>query len=138
VDSKPTKPAAADERKGILGHISSPLVFFALALLVIESGIGAAAALAGLASSHFVYVVLIMAFLFLADIGAVTWMAIRWPQQLIAEHKEDLRRSVNMVDFVNSEAFANYLEDKIARSVRGDCLRPEVRLTAGGDHERKA
>ena len=54
------------EYKGILGQVTSPLIFFALALLVIEGIIGITVVKSKLDAIQQFYMILVMAFLFLA------------------------------------------------------------------------
>ena len=52
------------EYKGILGQVTSPLIFFALALLVIEGIIGITVVKSQLDATQQFYMILVMAFYF--------------------------------------------------------------------------
>ncbi len=75
------------EYKGILGQVTSPLIFFSLALLVIEGIIGITVVKSKLDAIQQFYMILVMAFLFLSVVGLVAWITVKYPLNLM--DKED-------------------------------------------------
>ena len=77
-DANPPKKS-----QGILGQVTTPLVFFALALLVIEGIIGITVVKSKLDAIQQFYMILVMAFLFLAVVGLVAWITVKYPLNLM-------------------------------------------------------
>ena len=97
--------------KGILGQIRNPLVFFALALLVIEGIIGVVATKLEMPPQHQFYTVLLMAFLFLCVVGSVVLITIKWPAHLYEQMSEKLDAVQEIREFMDSEGFADVVRD---------------------------
>lgn len=71
------------EYRGILGQVNTPLVFFALALLVIEAIIGFTLVNSRLDADQQFNAILIMAGLFLAVILVVAFITVKYPLNLM-------------------------------------------------------
>ena len=82
---------ASRNRKTVLGEIRNPLIFFGLALLVIEGIMGAVVALSKMAPTLVFASICIMAGLFLIVVGAVAFITIKWPAHLYEEVQRDIK-----------------------------------------------
>lgn len=109
-------------RTAILGQIRNPLVFFALALLMIEGIIGAVVAKSGLTQGYLLASVALMAFLFLVVVGAVTWITIKWPQHLYEDVVKELQAARELKEFVESAAFRDTIEEVVIGRIKPQCL----------------
>jgi hypothetical protein len=98
-------------RKGILGQIRNPLVFFALSLLIIEGIIGIVATKSEMSANYQFYTVVIMAFLFLCVVASVVFITIRWPKHLYEDIASSLGNVQEMHEFINSKGFADVVHD---------------------------
>ena len=94
--------------KGILGQVTSPLIFFALALLVIEGIIGIAVVKSKLNAIQQFYMFLVMAFLFLAVVGVVAWITVKYPLNLMDKVDESIARNKKIENYVKSDSFRTY------------------------------
>ena len=111
-----------ESKRGVLRQVRNPLVFFALALLVIEGIIGAVVAASGMTGGYKFASVCLMAFLFLVVVVAVIIITIRWPENLyesIAEQRETIQQ---ITEFINSPGFRDSIEDAIEARVKSDSL----------------
>ena len=99
------------ERKSVLAQIRNPLVFFALALLVIESIISLVATFSQITAQQQFYTVLLMAFLFLCVVVLVALITIRWPKHLYEQIAEDLDTLKQIEEFMNSAGLADVVRD---------------------------
>ena len=98
-------------RKGLLGQIRNPLVFFALALIIIEGIIGIVASKSQMTGQYQFFTILLMAFLFLCVVASVVLITIRWPKHLYEQIAESIDTVNEMQDFINSEGFADVVKD---------------------------
>ena len=98
-----TKPISG--YKGILGQVTNPLVFFALALLVIEGIIGVTVVSSKLDARQQLYMILVMAFLFMAVVAMVAWITVKYPLNLMDKVDESLGRNEQMEKFLESDIF---------------------------------
>ena len=69
-------------RSGVLGRIRNPLIFYALALFLIEGIIGSVVATSCMTDQYKFLSICIMAFLFFVVVVAVTVITIKWPRHL--------------------------------------------------------
>ena len=102
------------EYKGILGQVSSPLIFFALALLVIEGIIGITVVQSKLDAIQQFYMILVMAFLFLAVVGVVAWITVKYPLNLMDRVEESIARNEEIENYVKSDVFRDFVSDMVA------------------------
>jgi len=101
------------DRQGILSQIRNPLIFFALALLVIEGIIGGVVAMSKMTAGYQFCAVCIMAFLFLVVVIAVILITIKWPGHLYEEIVRELETAKNLRKFVNSQGFQDVIRDVV-------------------------
>ena len=106
------------EYKGILGQVTSPLIFFALALLVIEGIIGITVVKSQLDAMQQFYMILVMAFLFLAVVGLVAWITVKYPLNLMDKVDESIARNEEIENFVESDMFRDTVIDIVADIVQ--------------------
>ena len=104
--------------KGILGQVTSPLIFFALALLVIEGIIGITVVKSKLDAIQQFYLILVMAFLFLAVVGLVAWITVKYPLNLMDKVDENLKRNEEMETLLGSDMFRDAVIDIVAGMAR--------------------
>ena len=100
--------------KGILGQVNTPLVFFALALLVIEGIIGITVVNSKLDAAQQFDVILIMAGLFLAVVFVVAFITVKYPLNLMDKVDESLKRHEEMENLLTSEMFKDAVMDAVA------------------------
>ena len=106
------------EYKGILGQVTSPLIFFALALLVIEGIIGITVVQSQLDAIQQFYMILVMAFLFLAVVGLVAWITVKYPLNLMDKVDESIARNEEIENFVESDMFRDTVIDIVTDIVQ--------------------
>ena len=107
------------EYKGILGQVTSPLIFFALALLVIEGIIGITVVKSKLDAIQQFYMILVMAFLFLAVVGLVAWITVKYPLNLMMDKvDENLKRNELMETLLGSDMFKDAVIDIVSDIVQ--------------------
>ncbi|MCE2434035.1 MAG: hypothetical protein J4F29_14120 [Candidatus Latescibacteria bacterium] len=106
------------EYKGILGQVTSPLIFFALALLVIEGIIGITVVKSQLDAMQQFYMIIVMAFLFLAVVGLVAWITVKYPLNLMDKVDESIARNEEIENFVESDIFRDTVVDIVADIVQ--------------------
>ena len=106
------------EYKGILGQVTSPLIFFALALLVIEGIIGITVVKSKLDAIQQFYMILVMAFLFLAVVGLVAWITVKYPLNLMDKVDESIARNEVIENFVESDMFRDTVIDIVTDIVQ--------------------
>ena len=111
--------------KGILGQVNTPLVFFALALLVIEGIIGFTVVNSKLDATQQFDVILIMAGLFLAVVFVVAFITVKYPLNLMDKVDESLGRNERMEKFLESDAFRDTVADIVDDVVRRSQSREE-------------
>ena len=104
--------------KGILGQVTTPLIFFALALLVIEGIIGITVVKSKLDAMQQFYMILVMAFLFLAVVGVVAWITVRYPSNLMDKVDESIARNEKIENYVKSDSFRDIVSDIVADIVQ--------------------
>lgn len=119
-------PAARESRQGLLGAITTPLIFFGLALLVVESFLGLVLATGKLTGTQNFYVVLVMAALFLAVVVIVALLTFTVPKHLLARLDEVVREKVaeQLEDF--SRQRVKVLLKKLQYDLKGFCPQEPV------------
>ena len=100
-------------RKHVLSEIRNPLVFFALALLIVEAIFGIVIIKATLPHLDIFIAVTIMAFLFLVVVVSVVVITIKWPSHLYEEISRDLQDTKAIKKFLDSDGFRDIIEDII-------------------------
>ena len=106
-----TRPISGN--KGILGQVNTPLMFFSLALLVIEGIIGFTLVNSRLDATQQFDVILIMPGLFLAVVFVVAWITVKYPLNLMDKVDESLGRNERMEKYLESDAFSpNYSQKR--------------------------
>ena len=106
------------EYKGILGQVTSPLIFFSLALLVIEGIIGITVVKSKLDAIQQFYMILVMAFLFLSVVGLVAWITVKYPLNLMDKVDESIARNEEIENFVESDMFRDTVIDIVTDIVQ--------------------
>ena len=109
-------------RAEILGQVRNPLIFFALALLVIEGVIGVVVATSKMTGEYQFYSVCLMTFLFLVVVIAVVTITIKWPRHLYEEVVDELQISRYLREFINSTGFKDAIEDVLVDRIKPECL----------------
>ena len=104
--------------KGILGQVTTPLIFFALALLIIEGIIGITVVKSKLDAIQQFYMILVMAFLFLAVVGVVAWITVKYPLNLMDKVDENLKRNELMETLLGSDMFKDAVIDIVSDIVQ--------------------
>lgn len=116
-----------ESRESILGTIKNPLVFFALALLIIEGIIGLVVTQSKMTGDQQFDCVVLMAGLFIAVVGSVAWITIRWPTHLYESISQITRDVDALKSFVESPAFTDAVVDIV-----DERLNPRRLTPAGG------
>ena len=111
--------------KGILGQVNTPLVFFSLALLVIEGIIGFTVVNSKLDATQQFDVILIMAGLFLAVVFVVAFITVKYPLNLMDKVDESLGRNQEMKNFFESDILRDTVADIVDDVVRRSQSREE-------------
>ena len=106
------------EYKGILGQVTSPLIFFTLALLVIEGIIGITVVKSKLDAIQQFYMILVMAFLFLSVVCLVAWITVKYPLNLMDKVDESIARNEEIENFVESDMFRDTVIDIVTDIVQ--------------------
>jgi heme A synthase len=109
-------------KKFVLAEIRNPLVFFALALLVIEAIMGGVVAATKMTPALVFAAVCVMAVLFLVVVGAIAFITIKWPLHLYEEVQRDLKSARQTKEFLDSAAFRDTVRDIVAEVVKPECL----------------
>jgi hypothetical protein len=109
-----------ESRESILGTIKNPLVFFALALLIIEGIIGLVVTQSKMTGDQQFDCVILMAVLFLAVVGSVAWITIRWPTHLYESISQITRDVDALKSFVESSAFQDAVVDIVEERLTPD------------------
>ncbi|MDE2886901.1 MAG: hypothetical protein OXR72_01730 [Gemmatimonadota bacterium] len=102
------------EYRGILGQVNTPLVFFALALLVIEAIIGFTLVNSRLDADQQFNAILIMAGLFIAVLLVVAFITVKYPLNLMDKVDESLKRHEVTGNLLASEMFKDAVMDAVA------------------------
>jgi len=111
-----------DSRESILGTIKNPLVFFALALLIIEGIFGIVVTQSKMTGNQQFDCVVLMAGLFLIVVGSVAWITIRWPTHLYESISQITRDVDALKSFVESSAFKDAVVDIVEERLTPDRL----------------
>ena len=72
----------SNSRMGLVKQVKNPLIFFTLAILIIESIFGLVIGLSDIGASLKFVTICLMAFLFLVVIGSVTYITVKHPTHL--------------------------------------------------------
>ena len=124
-------------KSSVLHEVRNPLVFFALALLVIEGIMGAVISFAKLTPGLTFAAFCIMAFLFLVVVGVVAFITIYWPHHLYEQVRRDLRSARETNEFVKSPAFREIVQGMVEDKIKGNdgpvggAIRPREDQTNG-------
>ena len=111
----------ANEKKGwpgILAQIRTPLVFFALSLLVIEAIFGIVVTFSKMTGDQQFTAFWGMSFLFLVVVGSVIWITIKWPEHLYEKVEKDLENSRMVKQFMNSTGFRHVIADVVDKRTK--------------------
>lgn len=111
-----------ENKRGILSQIRNPLIFFALALLIIEGIIGLVIAKSKMTGEYQFYAVGLMAFLFLVVVIAVTVITIRWPRHLYEEVIHELEVTRYLQEFIDTRGLRDVMEDILVSRIKPECL----------------
>ena len=107
------------DRVSILEQIRNPLVFSALALLIIEGALGIVVGVSGLESQYKFYTICIMAGLFLIVFIAVMIITFMRPTHLYEDISKDLE---HLKAFVKSSGLEDLIEDTIVNRIKPECI----------------
>ena len=58
--------------------------------------------------------ILVMAFLFLAVIGVVAWITVKYPLNLMDKVDESIARNEEIENYVKSDVFRDFVSDMVA------------------------
>ena len=105
-------------RKGVLAQISNPLVFFGLALLIIEGIIGAVTGFSKMTGDQQFYCIIIMAVLFFIVVVIVAFITIKWPSHLYEQIAEQVKTTKQIKEFLESTAFKDIVEEIVDARIR--------------------
>lgn len=104
-----------ETRNGVLSQIQNPLIFFSLALLIIEAIIGLAMRAADkLTGNQQLVILLTMSFLFLVVVSVVAIITVKWPHHLYQNIKNDLETSKIVNKFINGDGLKDIIMDVVA------------------------
>lgn len=112
-----------ERRTGVLGQVRNPLIFFALALLVIEGIIGSVVAVSQMSGGYQFAAVCLMAALFLVVVVAVVVITIKWPQHLYEDVIRDIESNKRAAESLETSAFRDSVGDIVESMVKPDCLK---------------
>ena len=112
------------KRASVLGAVRNPLIFFSLALLVIEGIMGFVVANSEMTGPYQFVSVCVMGFLFLVVVLTVALITIKWPEHLYEEIAKELETTRQMKDFINTPGFRDAIEDVLLARVKPECLEP--------------
>ena len=114
-------------RSGVLAEVRNPLIFFALALLVIEGIFGIVVATSRMTSDQQFYSLLVMAGLFVLVVIIVAVITIRWPGNLYEAVEEQARRQEEVqarvrqvLEVMNDPVFARAIARAVAAETTKD------------------
>ena len=119
------------DRVRVLEQIRNPLVFSALALLIIESAIGLVINSLDIEARFKFYTICIMAFLFLVVFIAVMIITFTRPTHLYENIAKELENAKHLTEFVNTPGFREFIEDVIINQIKPECLK---RQEGEGNH----
>lgn len=105
-------------RADVLSQIRNPLVFFGLALLVIEAIVATMVVKSGMSGDQQYRALWIMAALFLFVIVIVALITIVWPEHLYENIDKRLRRTEEVAKLLESDAFRDYIEEIVATRIQ--------------------
>ena len=106
----------------ILGQVRNPLVFFTLALLLIEGIIGFVVTKTSMSETQTFCSVIIMAFLFLVVVVAVTLITIKWPRHLYEDIAKEIEVTHVLKEYIESSAFIDTIEDIMYKRIKKECF----------------
>jgi len=104
------KGGAVSERSSrfkSLAMVRNPLVFFALALLIIEGIFGLVVTFSQMTGDQQFYSLLVMALLFLVVVGVVAFITVKTPQNLYEDVVDKLEVLEYIEEWVNGPGFAD-------------------------------
>ncbi len=103
------------DRTGVLGQIRSPLIFFALALLIIEGILLAVLGLTSFNETLQFILILLMFTAFIAIIASVTYLTIKYPTHLNDKLTKELSELNDVKEFVESPAFKELIDQQVVQ-----------------------
>lgn len=109
-------------RADLLGQIRNPLIFFSLALLVIEGIIGLVVTKSSMTGSYQFVCVCIMATLFLVVVVIVAFITVKHPGHLYERFQKDLQLTHELTEFINSSGFRDAIEDIIEERINAGAV----------------
>ncbi|MEW6096975.1 MAG: hypothetical protein AB1567_10720 [bacterium] len=115
--------AKKDKKAEVLGQIRNPLVFFALALLLIEGIIGLVVTKANMRELYTFYCICIMAVLFLVVVCVVTLITIKWPRHLYEDIVHEIETTHAIKEYIESLAFKDTIEDILYQRIKAECIK---------------
>lgn len=101
------------DRIGVLGQIKSPLIFFVLALLIIEGILLAVLGLTEFSEALQFTLILLMFISFIAIVGSVTYLTIKYPTHLNDKLSKELSELNDVKEFVESPAFKELIDQQV-------------------------
>lgn len=78
------------KRGKVISYVKSPLGFYALSLLIVESFLLGSGAMFGLSETVRIIAIVVGVFLFLTVVGIVTMLVIKFPQSLVFTEQSHL------------------------------------------------
>ena len=101
------------DRIGVLGQIKSPLIFFALALLIIEGFLLAVLGLTDFNETLQFILILLMFIAFIAIVACVTFLTVKYPTHLNDKLSKELSELNDVKEFVESPAFKELIDQQV-------------------------
>jgi hypothetical protein len=89
-DNSPWKKVTGGKRGKVISYVKSPLGFYTLALLIVESFLLGTGALFGLSETVRITAMIIGVFLFLVVVGTVTALVVKFPKLLVFSEESHL------------------------------------------------
>ena len=88
-DNQPWKKVGGKRGK-VISYVKSPLGFYALSLLIVESFLLGSGAMFGLSETVRIIAIVVGVFLFLTVVGIVTMLVVKFPQSLVFTEQSHL------------------------------------------------
>lgn len=109
--------ARPSNRGRIIQLVGTPLSFYVLSLLIIETTLGLVLVGTGFETTLRFVGFLLMIFVFIAVLGFVGWLTVKHPQNLVFGKEEHLQPQLT------DSALRDQIEDIVVKSVRPECLK---------------
>ncbi len=106
----------------ILEQVRTPLTFFGLALLVLMVTMGAVIAMSREMSGYQFAALCLMAVMFIAVIGVVAYLTIKWPANLLDKVELAQKTADSIERFLENPAFRDVIIEVVNETVKPEAL----------------